>query len=71
VEIVKIHTEYIKLDQLLKLHNVCQSGGEAKMMIQDELVKLNGNVVTERGKKIRNQDVISIEGIEDFKVEGI
>ncbi len=49
---ITIETPYIKLDQLLKLANLVSSGGEAKIMISEGLVKLNGETVTQRGKKI-------------------
>lgn len=65
---IKIDTDFIKLDQFLKFANVVQSGGEAKMLIQDELVSLNGEVVVQRGKKIRKDDIIEIEGYDRFIV---
>ena len=49
---VKIETPFIKLDSLLKLADLVSSGGEAKMVIQDGLVKVNGEVCTMRGKKL-------------------
>ena len=49
-----INTEFIKLESLLKLTAVCSSGGEAKMVIQDEMISVNGEVCTQRGKKIRS-----------------
>ncbi len=60
-EKVLIHTEYIKLDSLLKLVGVCDTGGEAKFFIQDENVKVNDEICTMRGKKLRSGDVISIK----------
>lgn len=59
---IKINTEYIKLDQLLKLSNIVSSGGEAKVIIKEELVKLNGKVEIQRGKKIRANDIVEFEG---------
>lgn len=59
---VIIDTEYIKLGQLLKLIGVASSGVEAKYMILEENVKLNNNIVTERGKKIKDTDVIEVSG---------
>ncbi len=61
MEKIKIDTEYIKLDQLLKLANIAQSGGHAKILILSEEVKVNGNIVTERGKKIRSGDIVRFE----------
>ncbi len=53
---VKITTEYIKLDSLLKLADVCSSGGEAKALINEGLVRVNGEVCTMRGKKLYEND---------------
>ena len=50
--------DFIKLDSLLKLAGIADTGGLAKLMIQDGEVKLNGEVCTQRGKKIRAGDVI-------------
>ena len=58
---VKLYTEYIKLDQFLKLVNETSSGGEAKVMILASEVKLNGVVEIQRGKKIRPGDIVSVE----------
>lgn len=67
MEIVKIQTEYIKLAQLLKYTSVVSSGVEAKWLIQDGKVKVNGEVATERGKKIRHGDKVEVAG-EIYKV---
>ena len=55
-EQLQIKTEYIRLDSALKLSSVVSTGGEAKFVIQDGLVKVNGIVCTQRGKKLRNGD---------------
>ena len=49
---VVIHTEYIKLQDAMKLANIVYSGGEAKVLIQEEQVTVNGEVCTMRGKKL-------------------
>lgn len=54
----KLRDEYIKLGQLLKAANLVNSGAEAKLVINDGLVKLNGNVENRRGKKLYNGDVV-------------
>ncbi|MBQ9899062.1 MAG: S4 domain-containing protein YaaA [Ruminococcus sp.] len=64
---IKITTEFIKLDQLLKFASLTGSGGEAKALIQDGEVLVNGEVCTMRGKKIRSGDVVSVRG-EEVKV---
>ena len=53
---VSITTEYIKLEALLKLANLVSSGGEAKCLIQDGQVSINGQVCRMRGKKLRPGD---------------
>lgn len=58
-ESVKIKTEFIKLDALLKYASLVGSGGEAKMLIQDGQILVNGEVCTMRGKKIRSGDRVS------------
>lgn len=61
---VSITTEFIKLDSLLKLANAVGSGGEAKILIQEGEVRVNGETCTMRGKKIRTGDVVSLPGLE-------
>ena len=58
---VKIHTEFIKLDSLLKFAGLCDTGGFAKELIQQGQVKVNGEICTMRGKKIRSGDVVSVD----------
>lgn len=62
MEEIAIHTEFIKLEQLLKLANLVDTGGLAKQIIKDGLVSVNGEVCTMRGKKIREGDVVETEG---------
>ena len=61
---VPIHTEYIKLDAFLKFCAAAETGGEAKELVQAGLVKVNGEVCTMRGKKLRAGDVVKLEGDE-------
>ena len=58
-----ITTEYIKLQDLLKLAAVTATGGEAKILIQEGQVLVNGEVCTQRGKKIRPGDDVEAEGL--------
>ncbi len=51
-----ITTPFIKLDSALKLSGVADTGGTAKMLIEDSLVKVNGEICTQRGKKLYNGD---------------
>ncbi len=66
---VKIQTEFIKLDQLLKFAEISQSGGESKVFIKSEEVKVNGEIEIKRGKKIRPGDEVEVEGFEKFIVK--
>lgn len=63
-----ITTEFIRLDAALKLASVVGTGGQAKMLIEDEQIKVNGEVCTQRGKKLRDGDTFSFEG-QHFVVE--
>ena len=65
---IKITTEFIKLDALLKFASLVSSGGEPKQLIQDGQVLVNGEVCTMRGKKIRPGDTVSINGEGEVKV---
>ena len=62
MEEITIHTEFIKLGQLLKLSGLCGSGTDAKFIIAEGLVKVNAEVDTRRGKKIVHGDVVEFEG---------
>lgn len=56
----KLEDEYIQLQNVLKVCTIAQSGAMAKNIIQDGLVKVNGEVETRRGKKIRQGDVVTV-----------
>lgn len=58
---VRITTEFIRLDAVLKLASVVGTGGQAKMLIEDEQIKVNGEICTQRGKKLRDGDEFSFE----------
>ena len=62
---IEITTEFIKLDSLLKFSGVTETGGIAKEVVQQGKVKVNGEICTMRGKKIRRGDVVSIDEIEE------
>ena len=64
---LKIRDEFIKLGQAIKLANLVQDGVEAKYVIQDGLVKVNGEVDLRRGKKLYDGDIFSFEGT-DVKI---
>ena len=62
METIGIRTDYIKLDALLKYAALTGSGGEAKTVVAEGLVKVNGEVCTMRGKKLRAGDVVAFGG---------
>ena len=68
METVSIAGEFIKLDALLKYAALVASGGEAKRVVSDGLVAVNGETCLMRGKKIRPGDVVSFCGA-DLQVE--
>ncbi len=61
-EVIKLRDEFIKLGQALKAANLVESGVDAKFVIQDGLVKVNGQVEIQRGKKLYDGDVVEFEG---------
>ncbi|MFU0827988.1 MAG: RNA-binding S4 domain-containing protein [Lachnoclostridium sp.] len=68
MQIIKLRDEYIKLGQALKAAGLVETGVEAKYAIQDGLVKVNGNVETQRGKKLYDGDIVEFHG-ESIKIE--
>lgn len=64
MEIIKLRDEYIKLGQALKAANLVEDGVDAKYVIQDGLVTVNGEVDTRRGRKLYNGDMVSYDGQE-------
>jgi ribosome-associated protein len=68
-EEVKIHTEFIKLQDLLKFAGAVETGGDAKLIIQEGRVTVNGEVCTMRGKKMRPGDVAAIDGQLELAVQ--
>lgn len=68
MEIIKLREEFIKLGQALKAANLVSSGVEAKDVILDSMVKVNGVTEYQRGKKLRAGDMVSFNG-EEIKIE--
>lgn len=64
---ILINTDIIKLDAFLKWSGIASLGSEAKLYIQDGLVKVNGEVCVQRGKKLKRGDVISFNQ-EEYKI---
>lgn len=69
MEKIGIQTEYIKLQQLLKLSGIIMQGSDAKILIKENKIKVNGVIINQRGKKIYPEDIVDIEGIKQLKVE--
>ena len=68
MEIIKRRDEYIKLGQALKAANLVEDGVEAKLVIQDGLVKVNNEVDIRRGRKLYDGDVVSFDG-QELRIE--
>lgn len=66
---ITIHTPFIKLDALLKYAGAVGTGGEAKYLIQEGQVLLNGEICTQRGKKVQPGDTVEVNGMR-FRLEG-
>ena len=61
MEVIKLRDDYIKLGQALKAAGLVESGVDAKFVINDGLVKVNGSVETQRGKKIYSGDIVEFD----------
>ena len=68
MEVITINTDSIKLDQFLKWANIVATGGEAKLMIQEGIVLVNGELETRRGKTLVPGDEVQIEGQGSYKI---
>ena len=71
MEKVTIKTEFIKLGQVIKLASLVGQSSDVKILIAEGLVKVNGEVATQRGKKIYPGDVVEVEDMGSVMVEGI
>ena len=68
MEKITIHTENIQLDQLLKWAGIVESGGQVKLMLEDEIIKVIGNIETARRRRLHEGDIVEIEGIGSWQV---
>ena len=59
----KIDTDFIRLDAFLKMNDAVQTGGHAKIVIQEGEVRVNGEICTQRGKKLRSGDKAEFEKV--------
>ena len=68
MQVIKLRDEYIKLGQAPKAAGLVESGVEAKIVITDGEVTVNGQVETQRGKKLHGGDIVEFDG-EQIKIE--
>lgn len=68
MEKITIHTEYIKLNAFLKLADIISNGSDVKEMLEMKRIKVNGVIAFERGKKLRNGDIVTIDDNNSYKV---
>ena len=68
MEVIKLREEFIKLGQALKAAGLVESGVEAKEVIQNGLVLVNGEIDERRGRKLYDGDIVSLDG-EEIKIE--
>ena len=68
MQVIKLREDFIKLGQALKAAGLVESGVDAKFVIQDGLVKVNGSIETQRGKKLVAGDIVEFDG-EEIKIE--
>ena len=69
MEKVYIHTEFIKLQQVLKLAGLVDQGSDVKYYLSEGMVYVNNEMATERGKKIRHGDIVEVKGVGIVEVE--
>lgn len=62
MEKIRIHTPFIRLDAFLKYCGACETGGEAKLSVQQGYVTVNGQPCTQRGKKLTPGDTVEMDG---------
>ena len=67
-EKIKINTDIIKLDSFLKWAAIASSGSEAKFLIQEEMIQVNNEICTQRGKKLTVGDIVTFENL-DYEIK--
>lgn len=68
IEKIVIHTETIQLDQLLKWAGIIESGGQVRLLLDDGLIKVNGNIETARRRRLHAGDIVEVEGAGSWQV---
>lgn len=65
---INIHTEFITLGQFLKLAHCVSTGGDAKMILIQNQVKVNGAAEIRRGRKLYGEDIVTVDGCGQFRI---
>lgn len=68
VQKIKVNTAEIRLDQFLKWANISGSGGQSKMIVQSGMVKVNGAIENQRGRLLKDNDTVEVDGAGSFLV---
>jgi len=68
MELIEINTESIKLDQFLKWAGIVETGGQVREFIDEKMIELNGKIITEKRKQLKNKDIITIKDIGTYQV---
>lgn len=68
METITIRTEKIQLDQLLKKEGIIETGGQVRFLLDDKMVYLNGELVTEKRRQIHVGDILKIVDVGEFKI---
>lgn len=68
-ETITINTEFIAMDKLLKFSGIADTGGQAFLMIEDGIVYLNGQLVTEKRKKVYAGDTVTVNNELELVIE--
>ena len=69
MEKIVIHTENIQLDQLLKWAGVVGTGGEVKVLVQEQMIKINGKLATARRARLFDGDIVELKEAGTWQVE--
>ncbi len=68
IQEITIHTAHIQLDQLLKWEGIIDTGGQVRPMLEEGMISINGEIATERRKKISPGDLVELKGVGVWKV---
>ncbi len=68
METIQIHSQPIQLDQLLKWAGIIDSGGQVKYLLEQQLININGEIISQRRKKVYPNDIVEIKGIGTWRI---